>query len=89
MVWKTGVKRIKGGKTLKIDLKTRNNYIEDIVISGDFFAYPEEVIDLIEEELRGKHLSEVDTIINKYRDRVELIGLTFDDIRILIHELMS
>ncbi len=86
--WVTGVKRIQGGKTVKVDIRVYNGVIEDIVISGDFFAYPEEAIDQLEEELKGKKIEDVDKVLNKYRDHIELVGLTFHDLASLIRELI-
>jgi len=52
------VYKIPNGKLLKIflDYDEKNNLINDISITGDFFAYPEEVIDLIENDLIGTKL---------------------------------
>lgn len=84
---KTGVKRIRGGKTLKIDLELKGDRIVDIVISGDFFAHPEEAIDELERELKGSSIDDITFIVNKFRDRIELVGLSIDDILELLLEL--
>ncbi|MET1160113.1 MAG: lipoate protein ligase C-terminal domain-containing protein [Thermoprotei archaeon] len=89
MVWKTGIRRVRGGKTLKIDLLVENGIVEDIVISGDFFAYPETVIDEIEDSIRGKSVSEAIDALRSFRDRVELVGISFKDLESLFIELIS
>jgi len=85
----SGVKRISGGKTLKIDLVVVDDVLKDIVISGDFFAHPENAIDDLENELRGKRLSDIDSVFEKYRGLIVLIGVSLEDIKSLIHELIS
>ena len=75
------VYKVPNGKLLKISLnyneKTKN--IETVRITGDFFAYPEEAIELIEEELKNAHLEKnilfekIQSIINE--NDLEFIGL--------------
>ncbi len=74
------VKRSKAGKTLVVDVEFDNNRISSIVISGDFFAYPEEAVEEIEEELRNTIVDNARRILEKYRSKVELVGITIDDI---------
>jgi len=76
--------KIPNGKLLKITLNynERNNSIKHIRIMGDFFAYPEEAIELIEKELRNtiiekKSLDEKITSIIK-ENNIEFIGLNVD-----------
>ncbi len=41
-------------KTVKLDIALDDDCrINDIIISGDFFAYPEDSIEVLEEQLRG------------------------------------
>lgn len=40
-------------KTVEIELSVDNCTIVDLKISGDFFTYPEEAADLLEEKVRG------------------------------------
>jgi len=88
MVYKSGLKRVKGGKTLKIDLDIESGIIRDIIISGDFFAYPMEAVDELENMLRGASVSDAIEIINYFRDRVVFIGLTIDDIIDLLRKIL-
>ncbi|MCD6301038.1 MAG: hypothetical protein J7L82_03095 [Staphylothermus sp.] len=78
---RTITKRIPGGKTLQIDIDCgeRINYI---LISGDFFSYPEDFIDKLQEAIIGKHISEaIETIYLLYeKTKPELLGITIDDI---------
>lgn len=80
------VKRSSRGKTIKIDLTIdeENKVIKDIVVSGDFFAYPPEKLEELEDKLKNKHVSEVDKVIDEYRDTLELVGASLDDLRELV-----
>jgi len=74
--------KIPGGKLLKIYLEfdENKNLIKNISIMGDFFAYPEEAIEIIEKELKNTILEKkilfekIFSIINK--ENFEFIGLT-------------
>lgn len=79
--------RVPGGKTLKIDAEIKDNVIVDIVISGDFFAYPEEGIEMLENDLKGKTINEAIRIIDDYRDKIELLGISLDNIKNLLIEI--
>ncbi|ADI31757.1 lipoate protein ligase C-terminal domain-containing protein [Staphylothermus hellenicus] len=73
--------RVPGGKTLKIDVEIKDNTIIDIIISGDFFAYPEEGIELLENDLKGKTINEAIRIIDDYRDKIKLLGISLENIK--------
>ena len=54
------VKRITSGKTLCIDIVVGNDgRIVELIVSGDFFVYPEEAIEAIEEKARGCLIDEL------------------------------
>ena len=75
------VYKVPNGKLLKIKLEydENTNNIENIKITGDFFAYPEEAIDIIEEKLKNIQIKKntlidmVQSIINEHE--IEFIGL--------------
>jgi len=78
--------KVPNGKLLKISLESdeKNNYIESINITGDFFAYPEETIEVMENELknislnRERLLEKINSIIKKYN--IEFIGLSAESL---------
>jgi len=88
LVYRSGLKRVKGGKTLKIDLEIESGIIKDIIISGDFFAYPMEAVEELENMLKGVNVSDAIEIINCFRDRIVFIGLTIDDIIDLLRKIL-
>jgi len=76
------VYKVPNGKLLKIflDYDKKSNLIHEIKIMGDFFAYPEEIIEVMENELKDSllddnYLSEkIKSLIDKYN--IQFIGLT-------------
>jgi hypothetical protein len=75
----TSTKRV-GGKTVKVDIEVVNDTIVKVVISGDFFLYPEEAIHDIESRLTGRKVSEVASILDGFRGSVEFLGASIDDL---------
>lgn len=75
------VYKIPNGKLLKIFLQydEKNNSIDEIRITGDFFAYPEESIEIMENELknasldRKKLLEKIQSVIKEHD--IQFIGL--------------
>lgn len=73
--------KIPNGKLLKIFLEynEKTNKINNISITGDFFAYPEEAIEIIENELKNIEieksvlLQKINYVIKK--DNIKFIGL--------------
>lgn len=69
-----------GGKTLIIEITIENNKIKELVISGDFFAYPENQIDEIEEKTRNLTIQQALEVISKNLKTTKLLGITPEDI---------
>ena len=78
------VYKVPNGKLLKISLKydDKNKQILGLRITGDFFAYPEEAIEIIEKKLLNTTLNEkilkdkIDDVIKE--NKIEFIGLNTD-----------
>ena len=75
------VYKIPNGKLLKIflDYDEKFNSINNISVTGDFFAYPEEAIETMEDELKNISLDKKSLLdkINKIikKNNIEFIGL--------------
>ena len=73
--------KVPDGKLLKIFLEynKKNNQIESLKITGDFFAYPEEAIEILEYKLKNTELKreflikKINSIIKE--NKIEFIGL--------------
>lgn len=75
------VYKVPNGKLLKIffDFDKKNNVINSVRITGDFFAYPPDSIELIENELKN-NLLDRKVLIDRIEDVVkknnfQLIGI--------------
>jgi len=78
--------KVPNGKLLKIFLtyNDKNKVIEEISITGDFFAYPEESIFNLEKTLVNTEISK-EILFNKIRlfvdkNNVEFIGLNEEEL---------
>lgn len=75
------VYKIPAGKLLKVflDYNGKNNQINKVRITGDFFAYPEEAIEIMENMLKDTVLEEeqlfqrIQSIIDEHN--IQFIGL--------------
>jgi len=73
---------------IKVEIMVAGNRVEDVVISGDFFAYPAEAIEDMEKDMKGLSLVKLPEIVENYRSKVKLVGVTLDDLKTLIEELV-
>ena len=75
--------KVKGGKLVKVKLTQKENKIQKIRITGDFFLHPEEAIDELEQALVGKPLKEenlLQTVRNLLHEKnVTLLGVAPKD----------
>jgi len=74
---------------IKVELEVEGDVIKNAIISGDFFAYPPEVIEEMEDKMRGRELSKVLEVIERYRDRVKLVGVKFEDLEELVRAIIK
>ena len=74
------IHKVEGG-LLRIDLELEGSNIKNIMISGDFFFFPEEKLEELEKELIGKNLEEVKNIVEEFykRNNIEA-SITPEDI---------
>jgi hypothetical protein len=73
---------------LRAELDIDDGIIRNVKLTGDFFMYPEETIELIESKLRGAHLLEQNIrgiVTSLLSENVTLIGAEREDIiRVLV-----
>ena len=84
------VYKIPEGKLIKVDLDfdEKTNKINNLNITGDFFAYPEESIEYIEKNLKDTYLDK-DVLFKKINsiikdNSIEFIGLNCEGIIVAI-----
>ncbi len=81
MRWGRSIIRSRAGKTLVIDLLVDGRgVIRKCFISGDFFAYPETLINDIEKKLPGCRLGEALIKTRRLIEDSSLLGITPEDI---------
>ncbi len=82
------IKKVEGGKLLKIFLDIKNDKIQKVRITGDFFAHPEESIEILERKLEGKSCEDIRDLIKEFIDenKVKLYGIDAKSIEETIKE---
>ncbi len=76
----------KAGKLIRIRAKFKGDKIEDIKITGDFYIYPEDSIELLEEKLKGIRIEDVEKIINEILKDAEYIGIDTESLSMAVRE---
>ncbi|MCX8185196.1 MAG: hypothetical protein RMI56_04215 [Sulfolobales archaeon] len=51
-----------------------------LIVSGDFFAYPPEVLDSLGRVVSGKHASEIVEAVSSVLDKLTLVGVSRESI---------
>ena len=76
-----GEYKVKGGKLIKCMIELQEGKIKEIKIHGDFFMYPEEAIEKLENGLKEIKFEEeeIKDAIEKALKGVELIGVSIND----------
>ena len=82
-------RRSRLGKTYLIHLKLNEGRISEFTLSGDFFAYPAELLDEIRERAVGLEPSKFIDMIELKMKEVELAGVDKKEIIETIRELLS
>ncbi len=62
---RASVRKISGGKLLKVRVRSEGGVLEEVRITGDFFVSPEEAVDAIEGALRGVHVSRIGEVVKR------------------------
>lgn len=57
--------KVSGGKVLKVAVRSQGGIIEDVRVTGDFFIYPEEALELLEAKLKGRMAQDVGEILKE------------------------
>ena len=82
------VRRVSGGKTLEVLVEVDGECcVKRVVVGGDFFAFPEDAIDRVEEGLVG--CCGVGCVVERARsmlEGVELVGVDAESIVSVLRE---
>ncbi len=73
-------KRI-NGKLVVVSFDYNGGIFSNVVISGDFFAYPEEEVDNLEKSINGRSFLELEDILERFfTSNVRVYGITKEDL---------
>ena len=84
--------KVPGGKLIKVTVSSKNNIIEEIKITGDFFLHPEESIEELEKKFKGVETNgdTIKRILHEFFDPSKiLIGATPEDFFLTIEKALS
>ena len=89
-----GEYKVPGGKLVKVDFTLASHELTDVVVSGDFFLYPEETLEDIRASLEGLDSATDEAgIAARIRQRidsgVELLGTSPEAIAIAVRRALS
>ena len=89
-----GEYKVPGGKLVKVDFAVERNRLQDVVVSGDFFLYPEETLEDIRSALEGLDAGTgEDGIAERIRealdDNAELLGTSPEAIAVAVRRALS
>jgi hypothetical protein len=88
-------KKVHSGKYLKVTLNVSNNLITGCLITGDFFVFPENIIEQLEMFLINKNAEtdiiedELQVFIETKGNEVEFMGVEFEDIKQMVLECIA
>ncbi len=66
---------LKRGKLLRVWMEFEGDEIKNVKITGDFFIYPEDTVEVLEKELKGKKIKDVQVIVENVMRDCEYIGI--------------
>ncbi|MBO8174837.1 MAG: lipoate--protein ligase family protein [Thermococcus sp.] len=72
---------------IRFEIEERDGIAENVKITGDFFIYPENTIEELEEKLKGHKLEELEHIIDEFfamRLDVEMPYINVEDFKIAL-----
>lgn len=85
---KEAAMKVPGGKMVRVSLDSADSKIRKVVITGDFFLHPEELIQELETQLRGHEIdrSQLTSTIEEFlrRNNATLMGASAADLASVI-----
>lgn len=85
--------KVPGGKMIKVRVHLEDEVIKNVTITGDFFIYPEEAIEHLEEELRGQRITSADFVklVSHFlaKMKAEIAGATADDFALTLKRALN
>ncbi len=88
-------RKVEGGKFARIGIEITDNSISSVKITGDFFLHPENVLEKIEDALKGTKLpfnaveAEKKIVEVLEAEKAKLVGVSAKDIAEMIDECVK
>jgi len=77
---------------IRMEIEEEHGIVKNVVISGDFFIYPEDIIEELEKHLVGKRLESLEATIEDFfsvRHDVEMPYLNVEDFKIALRKALE
>lgn len=74
---------------LRIHLKLFENTVEQVIITGDFFSYPQNALNELEAQLKWIHVDDIPHYVLKFDSSVKIPGLTLRELADLIKKCVE
>ncbi|WP_048058152.1 lipoate protein ligase C-terminal domain-containing protein [Pyrococcus yayanosii] len=77
---------------IRVEIEERDGIVEDVKITGDFFIYPESVVDELENALKGRKLKELEAVVDDFfsmRHDIEMPYLNVEDFKLAIKKALG
>ena len=80
--------KIPDGKMLKINVELEDNVIRSIKLTGDFFIFPNEAVEDIENYLINMNINDISDKLSKFieNNTIEVIGFSPENLEEIIKE---
>lgn len=77
-----GEMKTPGGKLVAVEFRVEFDQLTDVMITGDFFLYPEEALPLLTASLEGAHVAAgeagfkraVEELLDRKKNEITLVG---------------
>lgn len=69
--------KVPGGKMIEAEVELKEDVIEYVKITGDFYFHPEEELEMLEEALRGISIHMVRDVVKRFLKgrKITLVGI--------------
>ena len=77
---------------IRIEIEEENGIARKVMISGDFFIYPESVVDELEKTLEGVRVEDIEGKLDEFfsiRHDVEMPYISVEDFKIAIRKALE
>jgi len=91
----TAIRKISGGKLIRVDVDYSDKFIDHVKITGDFFLHPEDTLEKIEAIFPGANAEKEKELLIKNINKIlsdndaSLIGVSAEDIVDVVGEAIN